>query len=1331
MFKQLLFSALFFLVFAQISIAQAPPSFKYSAVATDKDNQPLFGDVSVKFLFHEDSETGQIRYSEAHNITLSNNGKFNLEVGRGTPVSGQFNEVDWAQHQYWLQVQLASNGGALENFGTSQLLSVPYALYAAQAPGDDWGKQTAIVGSTLVGDGLAGSPLDIAQQNAQTGQVLKWNGTTWVPANDTNSGGTVTQINTGAGLIGGPISTNGTIRIADSPVAPGQYGGKTQIPVITVDQQGRLTNVFNESIEPSAFNLIDGPGIGVQKIGFNYTITNTGDTNGADDVLQSTFFAGDVTGVYSDIQLRPGTVGTSEIVDNTVSSSDIEDNTIGSQDLANGAIVTAKLADGSVTAPKLSNMGAFNGQVLKWNGTTWVPAADNIGSELNLIEGTGVGITGTAPNLTITNTGDTNAADDLTMNSAANGDVTGPFSNLQVKADVVTTTELADNSVETANLANQAVTGGKIDDMGAANGQVLKWNGAIWAPADDNTSSGPTSIVTNTTLVGTGSASSPLAIAQQGAANGQVLSWNGSSWLPATVPGDQWGAQSATTNATLTGNGTAANPLAIAQQGAVNGQVLRWNGSSWLPATVPGDNWGAQSATTNATLTGNGTAASPLAIAQQGAVNGQVLSWNGSIWLPATVPGDQWGTQSAITNATLTGNGTAASPLALAQQSASNGQVLKWNGTAWAPATDNVGTPLNLIEGTGIDITGTAPNLTITNIGDTNAADDLTTSSTSNGDVTGLFSNLQIKADVVTTNELADNAVETANLASKAVTGGKIDDMGATSGQVLKWNGTTWAPANDNTGTGLNLVAGPGVSITGTSPNLTINNIGDTNAGDDLTTGSAFAGDISGTFQAVSVNKIKGRPIGGMPPNTTQALVYNPSADGNQGGYEYAAPGGDVSGSDITNLQVTRLRGRPIGGMPPNTTQALVYNPASGGSWDYATPGGDLAGNDFNNIQLASIQGIPVDIPGSGALGDGMVLACKDNGSGGLEFRCVAGGGGGFNIPYTYNNAAGSSTMFNLTNTSTTAQYGMAVTNNSTGANTAAVIGSGRGVNATWDPNTTSSSGVSLGNANFYYPAGVYGLNTNPGSNSTAGAGVLGRAMGNNNNKGVGGWFQGGSVGTFGGSYTGSFAGVLGWCQQGSYGGAFYLNPPAGASKGSSYSALYAKTFNSVISYAGYFVGDVHVNGNLTKASGNFMIDHPQDPAEKYLYHSFVESPDMKNIYDGVVTTDAQGYAVVELPGYFESLNKDFRYQLTCMGDFSQAIISKKIEHNRFVIRTEKPHMEVSWQVTGIRKDPWAQAHPTIPEVDKKGSDRGKYLHPELYGQPQELQIGDQKEKQF
>jgi hypothetical protein len=140
----------------------------------------------------------------------------------------------------------------------------------------------------------------------------------------------------------------------------------------------------------------------------------------------------------------------------------------------------------------------------------------------------------------------------------------------------------------------------------------------------------------------------------------------------------------------------------------------------------------------------------------------------------------------------------------------------------------------------------------------------------------------------------------------------------------------------------------------------------------------------------------------------------------------------------------------------------------------------------------------------------------------------------------------------------------------------------------------------------------------------------------------------------------------------------------------------------------------------LSKAAGTFRIDHPVDPDNKFLVHSFVESPDMMNLYNGNVVTDATGMATVELPSYFCAENKDFRYQLTPIGGegFSRVRVVSKISNNRFVIQSDPPRTEVSWQVTGIRNDRYARAHPIDPEPTKAAHEKGRYLHPELYGQP-------------
>jgi trimeric autotransporter adhesin len=157
--------------------------------------------------------------------------------------------------------------------------------------------------------------------------------------------------------------------------------------------------------------------------------------------------------------------------------------------------------------------------------------------------------------------------------------------------------------------------------------------------------------------------------------------------------------------------------------------------------------------------------------------------------------------------------------------------------------------------------------------------------------------------------------------------------------------------------------------------------------------------------------------------------------------------------------------------------------------------------------------------------------------------------------------------------------------------------------------------------------------------------------------------------------------------------------------------------------FAGNFSGSINVTGAIFAGTKDFRIDHPLDPANKYLTHSSVESSEMMNIYTGNVTTDAQGEATVHLPDWFEVLNTDFRYQLTVIGQFAQAIVAREIQNGEFAIRTSAPNIKVSWQVTGVRQDAYAKAHPLVVEQQKEARLRGFYIHPELYGAPPEKQI--------
>ncbi len=166
---------------------------------------------------------------------------------------------------------------------------------------------------------------------------------------------------------------------------------------------------------------------------------------------------------------------------------------------------------------------------------------------------------------------------------------------------------------------------------------------------------------------------------------------------------------------------------------------------------------------------------------------------------------------------------------------------------------------------------------------------------------------------------------------------------------------------------------------------------------------------------------------------------------------------------------------------------------------------------------------------------------------------------------------------------------------------------------------------------------------------------------------------------------------------------------------------------SSASGLAGRFAGDVAVIGTLSKSGGSFKIDHPQDPENMTLSHSFVESPDMKNIYDGVAILNKQGQAIVTLPSYFNALNQDFRYQLTTIGAYAPVFILSKIEsspdQNSFIISGGLPNLEVSWMVTGIRHDAWANQNRIPTEEYKSNANKGKYLNPEAFNQPKEKGI--------
>ena len=252
--------------------------------------------------------------------------------------------------------------------------------------------------------------------------------------------------------------------------------------------------------------------------------------------------------------------------------------------------------------------------------------------------------------------------------------------------------------------------------------------------------------------------------------------------------------------------------------------------------------------------------------------------------------------------------------------------------------------------------------------------------------------------------------------------------------------------------------------------------------------------------------------------------------------------------------------------------------------------------------------------------------------------------------------------------------------------NNAVVLGSVKGVN-----NSSVSASVGIGTT---APAATLDVRDNGSGNSTISAitSALNNAV------------YGSNTATSGGGANGAM---------------FITSSPQGSG------IVAQNTGTGGTDYAAYLVGNVFISGNVSKGGGSFKIDHPLDPANKYLYHSFVESPDMMNIYNGVAALDAKGSVWITLPEYFEALNQDFRYQLTSIGRPQPSLyVAREISANRFRISGGKPGGKVSWQVTGIRHDAYADAHRIKVEEEKPPQEQGRYLHPELFGAPAEQAIG-------
>ncbi len=265
--------------------------------------------------------------------------------------------------------------------------------------------------------------------------------------------------------------------------------------------------------------------------------------------------------------------------------------------------------------------------------------------------------------------------------------------------------------------------------------------------------------------------------------------------------------------------------------------------------------------------------------------------------------------------------------------------------------------------------------------------------------------------------------------------------------------------------------------------------------------------------------------------------------------------------------------------------------------------------------------------------------------------------------------------------------------------------------------NSTDGRGVTgLHNASTGGGNGVFGQ-----SNSTSGRGVFGLAT----------QTTGTTYGVFGQSNSSVGIGVAG--QTNSATGGANTVGASGIADSENATGVYGRGNGSTTGNVNGVVGvtsttngfGVFSAGN-TGASGtkSFVIDHPNDPENMYLLHYAIESPEPYLVYRGTAIMDGSGTAVVALPHYFDEMNKDPQYQLTPIGAPAPMLhIAAEVENNEFVIAGGVPGMKVSWTITATRNDLWVQQNPPVVERAKPDSARGKYLSPQLYGQPEEKGI--------
>ncbi|MGE0562071.1 MAG: tail fiber domain-containing protein [Flavobacteriales bacterium] len=682
--------------------AQAPEKINYQAVARNLSGIPLVNQpINVKYEIRSGSSSGTLVYAESHSLTTNQFGLFTAEVGGGTPTFGTMAGIAWGTAPFYLYVEVDG-----DPMGITQLLSVPYALFA---------KESANGPAGLPGkNSLMNITPEPAGANCSAGGNKVESGL------DDNNDGTLQLLEVDYTYfvcdgVAGPTGPQGPIGLTGPAGNTGPAGANgVGIDSTVHNANGTMTIYYSNSTSYTTNDLTGPPGVNGTTyfpgngIAFNNdTIINIGDAdnNPNNELITLTNLNGNIIEITENGTLH--TVDLTSILGSTYTPGngiDITGNIISTID--NDTSATNEIQTLSVSGDTLY-LSNGNSVILPSFSETITSITDNGDGTYNYTDELGL--------VEVINTLD------------ADADPTNEIQDLSIVGDILTITNngLATN-IDLSPYKELPVT--------ASTGDILQWNGSSWVAAIDAVNDADNDPNNEIELPAT-------------ATTNQVLTWNGSAWI-AQNPGsgaDNWGSQAAVTDGlSITGDGTAGNPITLATSIPTNtsdltndsgfitspndadsdpsnelelpligntlGDVLTWNGSSWVAGVAPAD--------------GDSDPNNEIELPST-ATTGDILVWNGSAWVAGI---DQ----------TADGDTDATNELEL-PSTAGTGDLLYYNGTSWVanptPA-DNDNQNLSNITSPGsvtINITGGSSTTFSIDDADSNPANELITSFGLNG----------------------------------------------------------------------------------------------------------------------------------------------------------------------------------------------------------------------------------------------------------------------------------------------------------------------------------------------------------------------------------------------------------------------------------------------------------------------------------------------------------------------------------------------------------------------------------------------------------------------